>query len=248
MLRTLLVWGLIAGLCGGLLATGFAELVGESAVDQSIAVEDQKAAAAGEAPGPELVSRDLQKSVGLLTAAIVYGLALGGIFAIVFAVAYGRVGRASPAATALLLALGAFVVIYLVPFLKYPANPPSVGSPDTIGHRTAVYFLLLVFGVLSVVLAVAVQRRLVDRLGGWNASILAAVAFLAVVVLAYVVMPSIDEVPEGFPADVLWKFRVASLGTQAVLWTAIGLGFGALTERHEAAATRSIRSGALVGS
>ena len=66
-----------------------------------------------------------------------YGLALGGLFALAFAFAYGRVARASPRATALWLAAAAFVVVYLVPFLKYPANPPAVGDPDTIGRRTA---------------------------------------------------------------------------------------------------------------
>jgi len=30
---------------------------------------------------------------------------------------------------------------------------------------------------------------------------------------------------------VLWRFRVASLGTQLVLWAGIGLLFGALAER-----------------
>jgi predicted cobalt transporter CbtA len=49
------------------------------------------------------------------------------------------------------------------------------------------------------------------------------------------ILPGIHEVPAGFPADVLWHFRVASLGTSAVLWATIGLGFGALAERRIAA-------------
>ena len=38
-------------------------------------------------------------------------------------------------------------------------------------------------------------------------------------------------VPAEFPASVLWRFRLASLGTQLVLWLGMGLIFGALTER-----------------
>ncbi len=48
MLRNLLICGLIAGLCGGLLATGFARVAGESQVDKAIAFESAKAKAAGE--------------------------------------------------------------------------------------------------------------------------------------------------------------------------------------------------------
>ena len=96
MLRTLLIWGMLAGACGGLLATGFAEIAGEPAINRAIAFEDAQAKAAGEAPAPELVPRDIQRSFGLITAALVYGLALGGIFALVFAGVYGRVTRGSP--------------------------------------------------------------------------------------------------------------------------------------------------------
>jgi predicted cobalt transporter CbtA len=45
------------------------------------------------------------------------------------------------------------------------------------------------------------------------------------------ILPRINEVPADFPATVLWNFRVASLATQLVLWTAIGIGFGAMAKR-----------------
>ena len=35
-------------------------------------------------------------------------------------------------------------------------------------------------------------------------------------------LPAINEVPEQFSPFVLWHFRLASLGIQAVLWTTIG--------------------------
>ena len=41
-------------------------------------------------------------------------------------------------------------------------------------------------------------------------------------------------VPAAFPATALWRFRLASVGVQAVLWATLGIGFGALTERREA--------------
>src|SRR5919198_1778660 len=115
MLRTLLICGLVAGLCGGLLSAGLVSLGGEPAIDRAIAYEDGKHVPAHheEAAEPAPVSRGLQKSAGLLTASLVYGLAVGGVFALAFAVAYGRVVRAGPRATAYGLAAAAFVVVYL---------------------------------------------------------------------------------------------------------------------------------------
>jgi len=232
MLRTLLICGMLAGVCGGLLATGFASVVGEPAVDRAIAFEDAQARAAHEPAEPELVSRDLQKSLGLVSAAGVYGLAVGGIFALAFGFAYGRVGRASPARTALWLAAGAFVVAFLVPFLKYPANPPSVGDPDTIGRRTLLYVTILAISGLAAVAALRLRALLAARRrSAGGATLVAVAAYLAIVVAAAVALPGIHEVPADFPAVTLWRFREASIGMQAVMWATLGLVFAALAPR-----------------
>ena len=75
------------------------------------------------------------------------------------------------------------------------------------------------------------QRSLAAVRSGWDATILAAVAFGAVVIAIGLVLPGFAEVPEGFPADVLWHFRLASLGTQLTMWLGIGLAFGVLMDR-----------------
>jgi uncharacterized membrane protein YidH (DUF202 family) len=231
MIRTLLVWGLLAGLCGGLLATGFSEVAGEPAVNQAIAFESSSAAAAGEPHEHAIVSRGAQRTVGLLTAAIVYGVSVGGLFALAFAFAYGRIGRASPARTALWLAAGAFVVVFLVPFLKYPANPPSVGDPDTIGRRTELYLAMIVCSLLAAVAALRVRAWLAARRDPTTATVVAGVSYLAVVVAAALILPGIHEVPRSFPATTLWRFREASIGMQAVLWATIGVVFSVAAQR-----------------
>jgi len=173
----------------------------------------------------------VQKTAGLITALGVYGVALGGLFAIAFAVAYGRIGAFGARATAALVALGGFVAVELVPFLKYPPTPPAVGNPDTIGGRTALYFGMVALGVLSVVAAAIVFRRLLPRLGAWNAAIATAAGFAVVLALVYRLTPTPDAVADGFPATVLWDFRIASLGVQVALWATLGLVFGVLAER-----------------
>jgi hypothetical protein len=232
MVRALLVRGMLVGILAGLLAFGFAWLFGEPQVDHAIAFEDHMHQLAGDAPEPELVSRAVQSTVGLLTGVVVYGCAFGGIFALVFAYAHGRLGRLSPRATAAMLAAAAFVVLILVPQIKYPANPPSVGNPDTIGLRTALYFGMLVVSVAAAVAAFGTGRGLVARLGTWNAALVGGAAYLAAMVVAMLVLPPINEVPSEFSAIVLWRFRLASLGIEAVLWTTLGLVFGAVIERQ----------------
>ena len=248
-----LLWrGMIVGFVAALLSFGLLKTVGEPAVDRAIAfesamdeakakVEHDAAVAKGENPPPyeaepELVSRPIQGGIGLFTGVTVYNLAFGGLFALAFAISYGRIGNWSPRVTAALLALSGFIAVYVVPIIKYPANPPSIGNPDTIGLRTAIYFGMMLLSFASMIAAWNVRNRLVDELGAWNATLVGAAVFLVAVVIFALVMPPLDEVPEGFPAVVLWHFRIASLGAQAIMWTVLGLGFGAWVEHNFAKA------------
>src|SRR6266516_3414818 len=231
MLRNLLICGLLAGACAGLLATGFAEVAGEPAVERAISFEEAHDAASGQPVMAGPVSRPVQRSVGLSVAAIIYGLGMGGLFALAFAAVYGRVGKASPAQAALWLAGAAFVVVFLVPFLKYPANPPAIGRPETIGERTLLYFTMLAISLLAAIAAVRARALLARRHAAGPATLWALTAFVAVVIVAGLALPGSDEVPRRFPATTLWHFRMASLATQAVLWTTVGLIFAATAPR-----------------
>lgn len=256
MTGTFLIRGMLVGILAGLLAFGFGKLFGEPQIDRAIAFEQQldKTKAEAREPAPadsmksthmahgivkskaeatelELVSRAVQSTVGFLTGVVVYSTAFGGLFSLVFAFAYGRVGSLGPRAMAALLAAAGLLVIVIVPALKYPPNPPAIGDPDTIGYRTVLFFGMLMISIAALSIAVMLGRRLVARYGAWNASFMAAGVFILIVAICQLVMPDINEVPENFPATVLWHFRVASLGTQIVMWITIGLLFGALTER-----------------
>ncbi len=146
MVRTLLIRGMICGFLAGLLVFTFAKIYGEPQVDRAIAFETamdnarmtaDAAKGMHDMPDPVLVSRQMQASFGLATGVMVYSTAFGGLFALVFAYANGRVGRLSPRATSAMLALGGIIAVSIVPTLKYPANPHSVGHTDPNGIRTA---------------------------------------------------------------------------------------------------------------
>jgi hypothetical protein len=242
MVGTLLARGMLVGVVAGLLSFGFLKVYGEPQVDRAIAFEtqmDEAKAEAEKAKGmamaeeqPELVSRPVQAGIGLFIAVIVYSAAFGGLFGLAFAFAYGRVpGGLSPQTLAALLAATGFVAIYLVPNLKYPANPPSVGDPETIGVRTALYFIMIAISLAAMIGSATLKHLLVPRFGEWNATLVVAACYIVIVAVAGLLLPAINEVPEQFPAVVLWKFRIASLGAQFIMWTTLGLLFGAVTER-----------------
>src|SRR4051794_17312534 len=121
MVRTLLIRGMLAGIVAGLLVFNFGKLVGEPQVDRAIAFEtamDEAKARVNMAKGmppmvaePELVSREVQASLGLFTGVVVYSAAFGGLFALVFTFAYGRIGNLSPRAVSALLAAGGFLAL-----------------------------------------------------------------------------------------------------------------------------------------
>ena len=239
MVRTLLVRGMLAGLFAGLVAFVYARHFAEPLIDQAIAFEDHRHEFAGGPPGPELVSRAIQSTFGLLTGVVVYSTAIGGIFALVFALAQGRVGRLRPRGTAALLAAAAFVVLFLVPQIKYPANPPSIGDPQTIGARTALYFVMIAWSLIAAVSALLLERRLMRHLDLWNAALCGAGYYILAAALGMFILPPVNEVPDDFPATLLWQFRTVSLGGHAVLLAVLGLAFGVLAERRMLAGSRS---------
>jgi predicted cobalt transporter CbtA len=248
---------MLAGLVGGLVAFGVAKIVGEPQIDKAIAFEEYVAARAGdtdaleEFPGhaesdEELVTRSQQNFAGLGTGTLIYGAAMGGIFGLVFAVAYGRLGPLTARGTAAVLGLLGFVGVYLMPSLKYPPTPPAIGNPDSIDRRTWLYLTMIVLSVAAVVLAVAFRRWLSYRIGEWNATIAAALAYLAVMVVCFVALPGVNDIPQEllrgvvpangdsgitFPPVVLWRFRVSALAVQVGLWGSVAIVFGYLAQR-----------------
>jgi len=228
MMGRLLLAGMLAGLVAGLLSFGFLKLAGEPSVARAIAFEQtkEKANDSAGAAEPELVSRRVQSGAGLLIGVAVYGVALGGLFALGFALAYRRMGDLGPRATAAILAALGFVSVHLIPALKYPAAPPAVGAAETIGSRTSLYFAFLLISLAAMIAAGALRLRLAEPFGGLRAALVAAAAYVAVMACVALAMPHVDETPQDFPADLLWRFRAASLAGLALMWAALGLAFG----------------------
>jgi predicted cobalt transporter CbtA len=243
---------MLVGIVAGLLSFAFLKIYGEPQVDRAVAFETQqdeaKAAAqkteshnhassqahahVADHDEPELVSRSVQAGLGLFVAVLVYSAAFGGLFGLAFAFAYGRSsGALTPQALSALMAAAGFVAIYLVPSLKYPANPPAVGSHETIAMRTALYFIMIAVSLSAMIGANSFKRLCIPLFGQWNANLMMGAFYIVIVTLAGLLLPAVNEVPDGFPAVVLWEFRMAALGAQLIMWATLGLLFGALSQR-----------------
>jgi hypothetical protein len=267
MEKRIIIRGVLVGALGGLLAFLFARIFAEPVIARAIdyesgreAAKDALNGAAGmpmEMGGPDLFSRTVQANVGIGFGMLLFGVAMGAIFAVVYCVAIGRVGKISPRNLALLVAGGLFLGLYLVPFLKYPANPPSIGHPETIKERGGLYLLTVTLSLLFLVGAVWLGQRLAARFGNWTATLLAAGAFIVAMAIVMLILPSLGhlsantseygsfatETPQplrdkagtivypGFPADDLYLFRLYSVIAQAILWATIGLCFAPMANR-----------------
>ena len=237
--RSFLIRGLLAGLFAGLIAFGVAYVAGEPAINAAIAIEESGAlsdhhahhATAGEDAGATEVPRLLQSTLGLLTGSLVAGVTLGGLLGVLSALALGRFGRLGVRGVSVSLAAIGFVSVSLMPFMAYPPNPPAIGHPDTIGVRTALYFIMLAASIIAAVTAVVVGRELAERWGAWYGTLIAIAGYFPVTISAMTLLPSYSEVPADFPATVLYEFRGASLLTQLALWATLGVALGELLYR-----------------
>ena len=218
-MRSLGARGAAAGALAGVAAAIWSLVLVEPVLQRAIDLE-----ASGDGP----VSRRVQSLVGLPVGTVLVGVALGLLFALVYRVVPSD---AAPWSRSTGIALGAFVALGLVPQLVYPANPPGVGAPDTIGERTNGYLLAVLLGVVVVVASYAALRALARR--GVSASVrqsaVVAGAVLAVAAGYAALPPSPD--PVDAPASLVWQFRVLSLGGLALLHAVLGATFGLLSER-----------------
>ncbi|HEX2274487.1 MAG TPA: CbtA family protein [Acidimicrobiales bacterium] len=217
-MRRLIRDGALAGLAGGAALALVLLLLGEESIGLAIALE--------QGDGDEMFSRRAQQVGGVL-AALIWGAALGVVFAVVFGLLRRRLALPSDWRAGVGLAVLGFLTVNLVPFLKYPPNPPGVGDPDTIGRRTALYLLMLAWSALAAAAAWSAGRRL----GGHPAlpehlRVPAVVAvYVAVVAVGLAGMPASPDAVTA-PAGLVWRFRLSSLAGAAAFWAVCGVAFG----------------------
>jgi len=231
--------GAFAGAIGGLALALFLRLVGEGTIGEAVSLERAR-----NGVHHEMFSRGTQQVGGML-GAVVYGVFMGVVFAVILAAVRHRMASRDDVRRARSLAVVGFVTIALVPFLKYPANPPAVGSPDTIGRRTALYLVILAWSIVTTWAAWRLWTWLATRPVSEGLRVAAATALgFAMVALAFVLLPGSPD-PVRAPANLIWHFRIASIGGAAVYWFVVGTATGAALQRTPQ--SRRVESASPVG-
>jgi predicted cobalt transporter CbtA len=228
--RSVALGAVATGILGGLLAALLLTFVGEPSIEEAINIEHDRAEATddGGHAEPEIVSRTVQKGAGLFGAYALTGAAFGLLFAVVFTALRGS--RPDPFRRALVAGTVLAGALTVAPWLKYPPNPPAVGDPDTLAQRQILYISLICLTAVVGVAAAALSTRLRRDRDGWTEARRTVAVVVAVVVplgIAMAVLPGAPD-PLTVPADLLWRFRLASLSGNLLLWTVLALGFGLL--------------------
>ena len=164
-----LVSGALAGLVHG--TVNFA--IVEPYLDQAIGIENQSLFASGEAEDnlefwAEYESYRIWQKSGQVLAGVILGTAMGSLFGIVYALSRNSLPGKNDVVKAVVLSGIMWVTLYLIPFLKYPANPPTVGDADTVVLRTILYLSFIAISGLVHLLFTNYPQNFKTTKNIWN--------------------------------------------------------------------------------
>ncbi|MFP3544378.1 CbtA family protein [Rhizobium sp. SIMBA_035] len=228
MLQRLLLAGMLSGFVVAVFAFSFARVVSEPSIERAISLEEGAAHGHGDSHD-ETYSRDVQRNAGLFTGIVSYSVALGGFLAIGLAYAHGRT-PVRTRATVWLLAGAGYVSLVLVPQLIYPASPPGVGSAETIGVRTGLYFLVMLASVAGMGASTWVAYRFSLLLPTSVAITAGAAVFAGLSWVCASQFPEVSEVPKYFPRGLLLEFRINAAMLQLLIWGGLAVAYGQVAE------------------
>jgi predicted cobalt transporter CbtA len=192
-------------------------------IEQAIALENERAAAEGEMINPvEFDNYRIWQRVGQIAAGTILGTSLGALFGLVFAYSRNSIPQSSNMKKALILAGVMWLVLFIVPSLKYPANPPAVGNPDTIYYRQSLYIAYLAISGLTALGAAFLYRKLRNKQAK---KALIPALYTGIIIAAYLTMPPNPDAITA-PTDLVVGFRIASAFTMSVFWLLLGIILG----------------------
>ena len=215
--------GVIAGIILAFLNLGIVE----PTIDKAIALEVQNQVSSGENVNmSELIDYRYWQKAGAFAGGAIYGAGLASLFGVVFVFARSKLPGRNNKQKAILLAGIMWLVLFLMVALKYPANPPAVGDPETIYYRETLYVgYILISGLAALGMAVIWIRTRMN-----SKKIIIPLMYAAIMVTAYVVMPSNPDKIE-ISMDLIQTFRILTAITIGVFWGTLGIIFGSLWDK-----------------
>lgn len=219
---------LLAGAIAGTILGAINQVAVEPYIDYAVELEMQNTNQSSQIiNSAEFTSYRLWQRGGEMLAGTILGLSIGSLFGIVFAYTHNSVPGSNNKKKALIVAGIMWFVLFLIPALKYPANPPAVGDPETIYYRQSLYVAFLVISGFSA-LGLAFLYRKMGALNIKKAIIPAAYA--AIISGAYLAMPANPD-PINAPMDLVMGFRITSAITISMFWGLLGVIFGTFWDK-----------------
>jgi hypothetical protein len=220
-LAIVLVSGFSAGLIHGLVNL----VVVEPYLDTAIGIENQNRFASGEIQNTsqflqEFVKYRVWQKEGSILSGGILGLSIGALFGTVFAYSRNKLPSKHNIIKALVLAGIMWFTLFFIPFLKYPANPPTVGDPSTIVLRSSLYIIIIALSGLGALGFVKLYTKLQSR------KFLIPVGYVVYMIIIFMLLPQNPDKITA-PLDLVNGFRAASLSTMTLYWivNAVILGF-----------------------
>jgi predicted cobalt transporter CbtA len=219
---------LLAGAIAGTILGAINQVAVEPYIDYAVELEMQNTNQSSQIINPaEFTSYRLWQRGGEMLAGTILGLSIGSLFGIVFAYTHNSVPGSNNKKKALIVAGIMWFVLFLIPALKYPANPPAVGDPETIYYRQSLYVAFLVISGFSA-LGLAFLYR---KMGALNIKkFIIPVAYAAIISGAYLAMPANPD-PINAPMDLIMGFRITSAITISMFWGLLGVIFGTFWDK-----------------
>jgi predicted cobalt transporter CbtA len=164
---------------------------------------------------------------GEIIAGTILGLSIGSLYGIVFAYTRGSISGTNNKKKALIVASIMWFVLFLMPALKYPPNPPAVGNPETIYYRQSLYVAFLAISGFSALGLTFLYRKMASS--NTKKAIIPS-AYAAIMAGAYLAMPANPD-PINAPIDLVIGFRITSAITISVFWALLGIIFGTFWDK-----------------
>jgi predicted cobalt transporter CbtA len=236
---TLIAITLLAGAIAGTILGAINQVVVEPFIERAVELENQNAVQSGEIINPlEFADYRLWQRIGEITAGTILGLSIGSLFGIVFAYVRGSLPGSNQKKKALVLAGIMWLVLFLIPAFKYPANPPAVGDPETIYYRQGLY---LAFVAISGSSALGLAF-LYGKMGSVQAKKVIIPAVYAVIMMgAYSSLPPNPDQMTA-PMDLVMSFRIASAFTLSIFWGLMGIALGSFWDKLNQHDTAKIKA------
>ena len=204
----------------------------EPYLDQAIGIENQNLFASGEEEDnpqfwAEYESYRIWQKSGQVLAGIILGIAMGSLFGIVFALSRNSLPGKNDITKSLILAGLMWLTIYIIPFLKYPANPPTVGDGETVMLRAILYVSFIVLSGIGVVIFYKLSRKLQS-----NKKYFGLIGYIVFISVIFFVMPeNPDEV--NAPINLVNEFRLMSVLGVSSFWLSVGIILGLFWNKFE---------------